>query len=146
MTILQQNNNRPNYSQRYINQSEGAVAGNRKPDAQVWINIGYSVETENGVEQRFISLPRGLPLDTMPTHTLPKQVTDSNADYVARLEAENLMYRQFMDLAAKLEPGETRNIEGLTLQLRRVKEAEERPAPTEASNPYVRENLFGEAA
>lgn len=118
-------------------------AGNSKkdlPKAQFWINIGYvaEVEGENGTEQKFISLPMGIPLDTqehLPTNS-------SNADFRALRSAQNDLLDQLKAEAEKLEPGQEVIIgEGaLVIQVRRVK-AEQAPVAA-SENKYARK-LFG---
>ena len=49
-----------------------------KPKAQFWLNIGYQVEVpdDQGNEDRFVSLPQGIPLDTQETvSTKSKNIT-----------------------------------------------------------------------
>jgi hypothetical protein len=94
-----------------------------RPKAELWMNIGYSTEIENEetgkVEHRFVSLPRGIPLDTMekvPTNS-PNQLTATFQG------ARNDLLEQIMDAAKHLEPGEEKIIGeagGLQLQIRRV--------------------------
>jgi len=94
-----------------------------RPKAELWMNIGYSTEIENEetgkVEHRFVSLPRGIPLDSMeklPTNS-PNRLT------AAFQGARNDLLEQIMDAAKLLEPGEERIIGeagGLQLQIRRV--------------------------
>jgi hypothetical protein len=94
-----------------------------RPKAELWMNIGYSTEIENAetgkVEHRFVSLPRGIPLDTME-----KVPTDSRNQLVAAFQgARNDLLEQIMDAAKHLEPGEEKIIGeagGLQLQIRRV--------------------------
>lgn len=80
------------------------------PAAQVWLNIGYEA---NG---RFVSLPIGIPLDTM-------QMADesgSNADWVNFRKAQNRLLKWLLEQANLLTAGGTDEIEGLTLQVRKV--------------------------
>lgn len=100
-----------------------ALRPDDRPKAELWMNIGYSTEIENEetgkVEHRFVSLPRGIPLDTME-----KVQTDSSNQLLAAFQgARNDLLEQIMDAAKLLEPGEERIIGeagGLQLQIRRV--------------------------
>jgi hypothetical protein len=109
-----------------------AAAGN-KPKAQYWLNVGYSVDvqTEAGVEQRFVSLPTGIPLDTQ--EVLP--TNSSNVDFAQFQAARNDLHDQIMALAGDLEPGEERTLK-LEIQLRRVKV--DKPVEMGESNVFVR--------
>ena len=114
-----------------------------RPKAQFWLNIGYpvTVKTESGEEQRFVSLPTGIPLDTQ--EALP--TNSRNAEFAAFQAARNNLHDQFMAVAAKLQPGEDKIIglgdSGLALQIRRVNE-ESAPVSTE-QNPFVAALSFG---
>ena len=114
-----------------------------RPKAQFWLNIGYpvTVKTESGEEQRFVSLPTGIPLDTQ--EALP--TNSRNAEFAAFQAARNNLHDQFMAVAAKLQPGEEKIIglgdSGLALQIRRVN-TESAPVSTE-QNPFVAALSFG---
>lgn len=95
-----------------------AASASNKPKAQLWLNIGYDsgVKDESG-ETRFVSLPVGIPVDTMealPTNSRNKEYAQFNA-------ARNNLHEQIMAVAAGLEAGESR-ILNLQIQLRRVNE------------------------
>ena len=114
-----------------------------RPKAQFWLNIGYpvTVKTEAGEEQRFVSLPTGIPLDTMEALA----TNSRNAEFAAFQAARNNLHEQFMAVAAKLQPGEEKIIglgdSGLALQIRRVNEE---AAPVSAEqNPFVAALSFG---
>ena len=114
-----------------------------RPKAQFWLNIGYpvTVKTEAGEEQRFVSLPTGIPLDTQE----PLATNSRNAEFAAFQAARNNLHDQFMAVAAKLQPGEEKIIglgdSGLALQIRRVN-TESAPVSTE-HNPFVAALSFG---
>ena len=114
-----------------------------RPKAQFWLNIGYpvTVKTEAGEEQRFVSLPTGIPLDTQE----PLATNSRNAEFAAFQAARNNLHDQFMAVAAKLQPGEEKIIglgdSGLALQIRRVN-VESAPVSTE-HNPFVAALSFG---
>ena len=103
-----------------------------RPKSQFWLNIGYVAEGagEEG-EDRFVSLPAGIPLDTqehVPTNS-------RNKDFAEFQAARNDLFDQIMALAGKLEPGEERLLK-LQIQLRRVNE--EQAVATDESNKFVR--------
>ncbi len=103
-----------------------------RPKAQFWLNIGYpvTVKTEAGEEQRFVSLPTGIPLDTQEALA----TNSRNAEFAAFQAARNNLHDQIMAAAAKLQPGEEKLL-NLQIQLRRVNE-ETAPVAAEL-NPFV---------
>lgn len=124
--------------------SNGATAAANRPKADFWLNIGYNVTVDvtdmNGAvsqENRFVSLPVGIPLDTMTL--LP---TDSqNEAYRAFQAARNGLHEAIMGVAKTLKPGEEKILGGqgnpgeLVIQLRRVSAP---VAPVQAAaNPFL---------
>lgn len=105
-----------------------------KPKAQFWLNIGY-VANEGSDEEKFISLPTGIPLDTQE----PLPTNSSNADFRAMRCAQNDLLEQLIEYAQNLEPGEE-GIINLQVQLRRVK-AQEEAIPSD-ENKYARKLTF----
>ncbi|WWC81864.1 hypothetical protein [Burkholderia phage vB_BpP_HN04] len=104
--------------------------------SQFWINIGYQAEiqTEEGTELRFISLPNGMALDDME----PVKVSGNNEVWLYQQSARNDLLAQLKAKAESLKPGEEVLIgEGpIVIQLRRVSdEAKEIKA---AANPLAR--------
>lgn len=89
-----------------------------KEKAQFWLNIGYSsgVTDENG-EEKFVSLPLGIPLDTQE-HLA---TNSKNAEFAQFQAARNDLLDQLMEAAKSLAPGESRVVK-LEVQLRRVNE------------------------
>lgn len=87
-----------------------------RPKAQLWLNIGYSsgVKDEEG-NDRFVSLPLGIPLDTQ--EHLP--TTSRNIDYANFQAARNNLLDQIMEAGKALKPGESRLL-NLEIQLRRI--------------------------
>lgn len=130
-------------------QQSGNIGGNGDnskadlPKAQIWMNIGYVVETgDTDNPTMFVSLPVGLPIDTM--EAVP--VTSRNAGFAQFQSARNNLLKQVQDAAATLEPGEERIIGGedggLCIQLRRVNNPVADPGAE--GNGFVRElNLVG---
>lgn len=105
-----------------------------RPKAQFWLNIGYlanhNVEGED--KPRFISLPTGIPLDTM--ETLP--TNSRNATYAQQQAARNNLMEQLLKAAGELQAGESK-IVNLQIELRRVNE-DAGPVDTTAS-PFAME-------
>ena len=111
------------------NNSDNNTRGN-KPDAMIWGNIGfyanmpvYDAEgnATSETEQVFISLPYGIPLDTMN----PASTKSSNKRWAAQQDAKNKLLANLLEKAHTMEPGETFDATGLTLQVRRAAEATE---------------------
>lgn len=118
-----------------------APAANSRPKAQVWMNIGYTVEVPldgGAVESRFINLPMGLPLDTMEEVA----TTSSNEVYAAMQIAKNDLLKQLLTAAAELAPGQER-IVNLQVQLRRVNDATANAGLSDpAANPFLRKQAL----
>lgn len=133
-----------NFPSSLTTSSASTTAAQQRPKAEFWLNIGYNVNVEvtdaQGVmttESRFVSLPVGIPLDTMTL--LP---TDSqNEAYRAFQAARNGLHEAIMGVAKTLKAGEEKLFGGtgaageLVIQLRRVAAP---AAPVAASaNPFV---------
>lgn len=126
-------------------QSQAAAAADKRdlPKAQIWMNIGYTIEfvnTDDEKETRFISLPNGLPIDTME-HVEEK---GSSEVFRAMRAAQNDLLDQIIAKGNALQPGEEVILSvgesGLAIQLRRVK-GEEKPISPE-NNPLVKKLNF----
>lgn len=111
-----------------------------QPKAKIWLNIGYVVENVptsdgSGTESRFVSLPVGIPLDTME-----KLPTNSRNQLYAQFQAaRNDLFDQLMAVASELQPGEDRifGVEnGLAIQIRHVA-AERENITVGADNPFA---------
>lgn len=121
------------------NGSRTADVSERKK-ANFWLNFGYSVPVryqDGSEETRFVSLPVGIPLDTMEI-TTPSRGTD---EYRSLIAAGNDLHQQIMDVAVTLQPGEERIIcadqnNGLSIQIRRVKA--DAPPIANAENLFAR--------
>ena len=102
-----------------------------QPKAQWWLNVGYTAEGagDNG-EDRFVSLPVGIPLDTQE-HVSTNSRNDSYREFMS---ARNDLLDQVMEVCKTLAPGEDR-ILNLQIQVRRIAGEQ---APVDAS-----ENRFG---
>jgi len=87
-----------------------------QPKAQLWLNIGYTaVGAGDEGDDRFVSLPVGIPLDTQE-HV---STNSRNESYREFMSARNDLLDQIMTVAKDLAPGEDR-ILNLQIQLRRV--------------------------
>jgi hypothetical protein len=110
--------------------------------AEFWLNIGYETKVNNdGVEETiFVSLARGIPLDSIK----PFDVSKTRSDNMAGLrDAQNKLQESFMAEARTLAPGEQKLLIvdeaiGLAVQVKRVRAAQ--TAPTE--NALVRPVSF----
>ena len=107
-----------------------AVVVEEKVKSQLWINVGYSVEVEG--EQVFVSIPMGIPVDSikeLPTNT-------RNVEFNLLNQARNQLLADITAGAEDLESGESHVLE-LEVQLRRIdKEAD--PLPAGSTNPFLR--------
>lgn len=118
------------------NVSNMNARGNRSadlPEADVYLNIVFKSQDDKG-EALYISLPRGIAIDTME----PVPLT-TNAEFNVLVEGKNQFLEQIQLLAAQLEPGEERIIAetpvGICLQLRRRKAIASTGAA--GANPHV---------
>jgi len=84
-----------------------------KPKAKVWGNIGYEL---NG---KYISLPIGIPVDTME----PAKSNSNNKEWVAFQDACNTLLKHLQSMGDEMEPGQDISIPNLEFRLHRVKEA-----------------------
>ncbi len=101
--------------------------------AVLWLNIGYvsDVKDEDGTN-RFVSLPLGIPVDSM--EALP--TNSRNQDFAMFQKARNDLLAQIMEVAKGVKPGESK-ILNLQIQLRRVNdEATSVPVPA-TGNPFA---------
>ena len=88
------------------------------PKSQFWMNVGFTAEGASAEgEDVFVSLPYGLPLDSME-HVNTKS---KNADYTALQQARNGLLDQVKEAAATLQPGESMTVQ-LEVQIRRIEE------------------------
>lgn len=104
--------------------------------SEYWLNVGYLAEwtdPETGEkEPMFISLPLGIPLDSMKT--LPANA--KNTKYREMQAAQNHLYEKIMEKAVTLEPGEDTIIScgSLSIQIRRRNSDAATPADTSANS------------
>lgn len=100
-------------------------APSEKPKAQVWLNVGYEVNTtdqQGDPTTEFVALSQGIPLDTIEK----EETNHTNPFFQKKARARNNLLEQVMGIAATLKPGEEK-IYGargsLQIQIRRIKEA-----------------------
>lgn len=104
-----------------------------QPKARFWLNIGYSVPgTKEGDDDRFVSLPLGVPVDTQEHVSIQSR----NVEYSQFQQARNDLLDQIMAAAEKLDAGEGK-ILNLQIQLRRISgDVEATPVD---QNPFARQ-------
>lgn len=102
------------------------------PKSQFWMNVGFTAEGAGAEgEDVFVSLPYGLPLDSME-HVNTKS---KNENYVALQQARNGLLDQVKEAAATLQPGESMTVQ-LEVQIRRIEEEVEETPTTD--NKFMR--------
>lgn len=89
-TLAAKNNAASNIAAR------GRTAQSDRPEAKVWMNIGYEVEG------KFVNLPLGLPIDTMEG----VRVSGQNEDWIMLQTARNELLQAIQEAGDKLEPGQ----------------------------------------
>lgn len=95
------------------NNSNNAGSNQQRPQAKTWLNIGGYMpftQPDGTVEQVFVGTPVGMPLDT-------QQPMKGNSSLAKR---KNGLLEKLQKLAMELEPGESKEIKGLVIQLTRV--------------------------
>lgn len=118
---------------RNANAAASGARTTEQPKAQLWLNVGYYVNsptTENPEAQKFISLPMGIPLDTMT----PAKITGTNKDFINMRSAQNELLQLLTEAGFKLPEGGDELV-NLQIQIRRVNAA---PVAADSdSNPYA---------
>lgn len=118
-----------------------AAATETRPKSEFWLNVGYTVdvETDEGVIERFVSLPFGIPLDTMK----PLEISGSSDVFAYLRMAQNELLESLLEAAHELKPGEARVIgagDQLAIEIRRIKG--ERTDLKAGTNPFARKLQF----
>lgn len=116
-----------------------------RPQAMLWGNLGYPVTFKNPttgeMEERFISIPVGVPVDTQK----PINITTRSPIMAEMQAAQNQLLADLQAAGAEMEPGAEQVVHGLEFRLRRVNDKVEAPTITEAS-PFARKvSLFSQA-
>ena len=118
-----------------------ALAGNttakeEKQQAMVYLNVGITIPMPNAegeVVDTFVSLPFGLPLDTMS-----KMVAKgSNPSWNSLVEMKNSLLEALVTLGNAQEPGSGKMLPKLEIQIYHRKEASEPAAPTANSMELI---------
>jgi len=124
-----------------LKKPSAAAATEARVKSEFWLNVGYVVEvdTDEGVVERFVSLPFGIPLDTMK----PLEIS-GNSDVFAYLRmAQNELLESLLEAANELKPGESRVLgagDQLAIEIRRIKG--ERTDLKPGANPFARKLQF----
>lgn len=108
-------------------------ARTERPQAKVWINIGVTIgvpQADGTVVDTFVSIPAGIPLDTME----PMVGRGNSADYAALVQAKNWVLSQLQTAAEDIKAGEDQLVEGLEVRIRRAGVAQ---APAEGENAIL---------
>lgn len=118
-----------------------AAATETRTKSEFWLNVGYTVnvDTDDGVVERFVSLPFGIPLDTMK----PLEVSGSSDAFAYLRMAQNDLLESLLEAAHELQPGESRVIgagDQLAIEIRRIKG--ERTDLKAGVNPFARKLQF----
>ncbi len=112
----------------------GAPAPTDRPKTQVWLNVGTTVQIPNAetgeVEDVFVALPIGIPLDTMEN----MEVRGTNKNWANMVQAKNWLLGQLKALGEGVEAGDEEIIDGLQIQVKRVGSAQ---APSADENPFL---------
>lgn len=108
-------------------------AENTKPEARVWLNVGYLTGDE---EYPIATLPFGIPVDTQSPLKLPNGKNKKFLDFV---KCRNGILEEIQEAAKSLAPGEDMIIGGteggLVLQLR-CREADTEEASSAPSEEF----------
>ena len=99
----------------------GRAAPQERAQSDIFVNVGVEIEI-NG-EMKLLSLPFGLPLDTMNPLTIRGQNEEWNQEATVR----NELLQALVKMGQGLEPGEGVIQSGLKVQIYRRKEQTETP-------------------
>lgn len=135
------NNNTTNSAiDSFINNSRKTVTtDNERVNAKVWLNIGFvsDFKDEDG-KNVFISLPKGIALDTMTD----VKVGNKDSDYNSILQTKNDLKAMLLKAAENMAPGE-RQIINLQVEIYKVAEPTERVDNSDKSGlSNLANNLF----
>ena len=111
--------------------ASSSATSDRVPES-FWANIGLmsQYETDEGIQEQFVSLNYGIPLSSVPEVKL-----GSSPDYNALMLARQNLYEQVMEIAQGLDEGVTFNVP-VVMQIRRVKSADSKKSEV-SSNAYT---------
>lgn len=106
--------------------SQAQQAQAERSPSMYWVNIGYEVANPETGETTFVSLPFGLPLDSM------RKVAGSSQ----LAEAKNFLLESLLQhMQKEMRPGESQIISNLQVQLR---VASEPKAANPEENPFIK--------
>lgn len=115
------------------NAAASAAAKTDRPQSQVWANIGVMVKGGGpDGEDTFVSLPYGVPIDTMEPSKVPTKAGPGRDLFMAK----NALLAQIQKFAESLPPG-GHQILNLQIQLQRVN-SEEAAAQSDSENPLLK--------
>lgn len=109
----------------------GRPANGDRPQAEFFINIGVTVpmpDEEGNMVDTFLSLPYGLPLDTMSELV----IRGNNEVWNNQAAARNELLKALVKMGGELEAGSGQELPKLQVQLYRRKEQTEHTASTSA--------------
>jgi hypothetical protein len=95
-----------------------------RKQSKVWLNIGFKhtyMDDDGNEQETFISTPVGLPIDTMTA----RKVSGNNANFREIVKAGNSLLESLQQLGMSLDGGEARVVEGLQIQIQRVREEDD---------------------
>lgn len=134
------NTNTNNAIDNFINNSRKTITTNdERVNAKVWLNIGFVSEfkDEDG-KNVFISLPKGIALDTMAD----VKVGNKDSDYNNILQTKNDLKAMLLKAAENMQPGE-RQVINLQVEIYKVAEPVERADNSDKSGlSNLANNLF----
>lgn len=109
----------------------GRSGNGDRPQAEFFINIGVTVpmpDEEGNMVDTFLSLPYGLPLDTMSELV----IRGNNEVWNNQAAARNELLKALVKMGGELEAGSGQELPKLQVQLYRRKEQTEHTASTNA--------------
>jgi hypothetical protein len=117
-----------------------APAVQRDP-ATIWLNVGYPVQVagqdEEGnatTETIFVSLPVGIPVDTMKHIDISRIRNKRMLDLAV---ARNKLFDDVLAAGKTLDAGQGELVQGLAIQLRRVSEASTEADSSGSENVFL---------
>ena len=124
----------------FINNSRKTVTNtDERASAKVWLNIGFVSQYKDENDKNiFISLPKGIALDTMPD----VKVGNKDSDYNSILQTKNDLKNMLLKAAEGMQPGE-RQVINLSVEIYKVAEPVERADNSDKSGlNNLANNLF----
>lgn len=124
-----------NFAQKLAGQTETQAPAGEKKTAKLWLNVGMTIpmpQKDGTVVDTFVSLPLGIPLDTIDA----MEARGNSTEWHHMVQAKNWLLSELQNVAGALEPGKHETIEGLEIQLRRVADAQSNGVPS-AENPLL---------